>query len=468
MLTNYELKFFSVVPNKKMLKYRGTIRMRMKVQTMNYEESIEFLLDIPLFGKKAALKNTKELLEQLNHPETGKYIIHVAGTNGKGSVCAMLSGIYMKQGLKVGLFTSPHLEKINERIRIQNEPIPDAAIIDLTYRIRKEIIRMTEEGHNHPTFFETMLAMAMLAFDEADVDLIIMETGIGGRLDPTNAIESTMVSVITQIDYDHTDILGDTLEEIAAEKAGIIKNGGIVVLQDPKPDVAKVVEAACIQQSATFYRTPLESVHILKSAYNSIDFSINSKYYKYDKVHLNNGAFYQIDNAVTALTVVNCCRDQIEIDQVKVVEALSAFNWPGRMELIDERILLDGAHNPSGMAAFVKALNNQYRGRKIILLIASMKDKDCDRMIGCLKDAENIQHIIVTQVHGQRCLPAQDMKTLLTAKGFDSVEIELDLKQALNRYLPRQGSQLFCCVGSLYLIGEIKKLIGGGFLDDKF
>ncbi|PKM95533.1 MAG: bifunctional folylpolyglutamate synthase/dihydrofolate synthase [Firmicutes bacterium HGW-Firmicutes-1] len=432
---------------------------------MNYAECIEYILSIPLFSKKSGHKNIVELLFRLGNPHLQLKYIHVAGTNGKGSVCTMLSYAYVEANLKVGLFTSPHLVKINERIKMNNDDISDVDFMNTFHRVKKVIDEMEEAGFHHPSYFETLFVIAILYFLDKQVELVVLETGLGGRLDATNIIEHPLVTVITQIGLDHIEVLGDTIEKIAIEKGGIIKEGCPTVISSQEDNVLSVIRQICNEKNSKLYEIMPLKHRIIKRTDKSIDFCINNKYYYYDKISLNTCATYQIINVATALNTVEVLRDQYPISVEAIERAFQKFYWPGRMELINDWIVVDGAHNESGVKSFVENIQECFSDRKITILFTAMKDKAYDLMVQELSRCTNIENIVLTKVKDDRCLEFDLMKSSFQKYGFHNIEIEIDIEKAIKKNYKRED-RLLCCVGSLYLVGEIKKIVAGGLLND--
>lgn len=425
---------------------------------MNYEQSVEYILSIPLFGKKTGHDNVKELLKRLGNPHQYLNFIHVAGTNGKGSVCAMLSYIYIEANNKVGLFTSPHLEKINERIKINNNNIKDNDFLRIFLVVKSEIDNMVSDGFNHPAFFETLFVMAVLFFKEQNVNIAVIETGLGGKLDATNIIEKPLLSIITQIGLDHTGILGDTVEKIAIEKAGIIKDNCPVVVSAQENTVLEVIREKAKDKNSFLQEVMPIEYKILKRTDKGIDFSLKNKYYYYNRLSLNICATYQIINLATALNAIDVLKEIYPVKLIEIEEALKKFYWPGRMEVIDNWLVLDGAHNENGIKEFVENINFCFNGKEITLLFTAMRDKSYESMIMELSKCKNVKKIIVTKIEQERCLEPKIIKECFERNNFKNVYIELELEKVLKEYFKR-NDELLCCVGSLYLIGEIKKII---------
>lgn len=432
---------------------------------MNYEQCVDYILSIPLFGKKDGHKNTKILLERLNNPHKEMKFIHVAGTNGKGSVCTMLSFLYLESNIKVGLFTSPHLVKINERIKVNNKDISDIAFMNVFYEVKSVIEQMVEDGFNHPTFFETIFVMSIVYFKRQGVEIAILETGIGGRLDATNVIEKPLVSVITHIGFDHMEILGDTLDKIAFEKGGIIKIDCPTVLASQEPLARNMIDQICKEKNSFLHEVMPIEYAILKRTDKTIDFSVKNKYYYYERLTLNVSAEYQISNLATALTVVEVIKKNFPLQESTIKAAIEKFYWPGRMEVVNDWLILDGAHNESGIDLFVKNLEASFPNKKVTILFAAMRDKAYDLMIDSLSQCSNIDRVIITKVSNYRSLDTKTLLKCFEKTTIKDISIDLDIEKVLRNHDSRHDG-ILCCVGSLYLVGEIKKLMIGGVLND--
>lgn len=425
---------------------------------MNYKEACEYILNIPRYSKKVGLNNIRILLDLLGNPQNNLEFIHVAGTNGKGSVCTMLSYILCEHGYKTGLFTSPHLIRMNERIKINNTDINDNDLTDTFMKVKNKIDYMVEQGYNHPTFFEVLVTMAIVYYDANDVDYVILETGIGGKMDSTNMIENPIVSVITTIGYDHTAILGNTIEEIAKNKAGIIKQGRPTVLYYDKKEVYNTINTECRNKKSKLYSYNEFNYSILKRTKKNIDFSINNKYYNYKEVYLNTIANYQIINISIALTTVEVLINEgIDLNRKSILQALKKFTWPGRMEYVMDNMLIDGAHNVQGIRMFVDNINNLYKNKELTILYTSLKDKPYKEMISELKKCNNINRMILTEINSDRATDASLLAGYCRESGFHDVDTMTDIDDAVEYVigLSKEG-KMVCCIGSLYLVGYIK------------
>ncbi|MDE6686053.1 MAG: bifunctional folylpolyglutamate synthase/dihydrofolate synthase, partial [Lachnospiraceae bacterium] len=343
---------------------------------VDYRDVEKYILDIPKFTKKHKQSETDGFYSFLGRPGERQKIIHVAGTNGKGSVCAYSESMIMATGHTCGLFTSPHLECMRERIRVQKTDIPEEAFVRIFSYITRQIERYTE--NYFPTFFELLFFMAMVYFEETKPEYIILETGLGGRLDATNIVKNKKICVITRIALDHMAYLGDTLEEIAGEKAGIISGDVPVVYYHEMETVSSVIREKAEEMGAE--AIPIAEVDLLnlKNHQKYIDFSIFFEYYGYYNIKVPSCALYQCMNVSLALYAMRRILGE-ELTQEAVAEAVRWTSWPCRMEEIQSGILLDGAHNPNGMQALLQSLS--YRQERKVLLFAVVTDKDIEAMV---------------------------------------------------------------------------------------
>lgn len=445
---------------------------------ITYDEAVEYLLDIPRFTKKTNLENLKHLLEICEEPQKSYDKIHVAGTNGKGSVCAYLSSIMIEDGKKTGMFTSPHLKKINERIKVNGEDISDEDFLKTFKVVMMAITAHVSEGYSHPSFFEVLFAMAAVYFRNMRVDIAILETGLGGRLDATNVIDDPKLCIITRIDYDHTEILGDTIEKIATEKAGIIKKGVPVIFDYSGIAAWRVVRKACSINGSPFIAARSSDLNI-KHKHSYIEFSDDSLF-EGEVFRINTQALYQAENA--RLAVIAC--DYLKIDKSVIKRGLLNASWPGRMQQIEKNVYLDGAHNVCGIRAFlqsVKAIvsNESFAEKNIILVLAIVSDKDFDGMSKEIINSALFDDIIVTHVKGGRALEVQklilslnrhmynhDGNTTLIFDGkvtrFNLHEVNIigieEIRDAIKYVSSIKGEDdIVFYAGSLYMIGDILK-----------
>ena len=428
---------------------------------VTYEEACEYILDIPKFAGKHTLADTKELLGRLTGSRIESKIIHVAGTNGKGSVCAYLQSILRAAGFHVGMFISPHLETMRERILYDGEMIPQESFVKAFELVREESDRQKEK---HPSFFEFLFLMGMCYFKEKEPDYIILETGLGGRLDATNCIAKPKLCVITEIGFDHMQYLGNTLVEIAGEKAGIIKSGTPVVYLDKREETSRVIE-----QTAAVLETP--AIAVKKSQIRrpvmrkkSIDFSFGNGYYRYDNLILRTTAAYQTENASLALVAARSLKEE-RIDDEAIRKGLYDAFWPGRMEEILPRVFLDGAHNEDGIEAFltsVSAANTEQEkaAGKRLLLFGVVADKQYDKMIGRIAASQLFSHIAVTVLASDRSASIDKLKVAWAQYKTADCSFHESAEEAFHyiQSIQKEADTIYIA-GSLYLVGQIKTLV---------
>ncbi len=440
----------------------------------NIEES---LMGIPLFGKKTGLHNIESIQTVLNlryglqNYLNQSTIIHVTGTNGKGSVSRMLSGIYTAAGYKVGLFTSPHMDTITERIRINNDPVCDELFRE-AYQAVKNIIE--EIGRNQdtdsafePTFFEWLFAMSLYVFVQQQPEIIIVEVGIGGRLDTTNALKKTDLSVFTPIGMDHQGILGDTIGQIAREKAGILRHYGRAVYFDTSDEVSAIIEEMSIKLSVKSEKVEKESYKITNLTDKGIDFSIVNKYYKYESLYISTPALYQCENASVALACIHSLEHQRPVPFRAVQTGLREFYWPGRCEWIRPQILLDGAHNILGATELAKILKTHYNENSLDILIAMKEGKDYKKVIRILLDTHCIRDIYCADLSIQKGVAKEELFSTIQEIHTDKrhqqmshpVTLVDDLREFIIKRIKYSGDRAILITGSLFLMSEIRKII---------
>ena len=401
---------------------------------MTYPEAIQFLYGLRLFGAKFGLENTLKLAALAGSPQTKLRFIHVAGTNGKGSTCAMLESIYRTAGLRTGLFTSPHLVSFRERIQIGRQMISEKEVVRLVEKIQKLLPEFPQE--HHPTFFEIITVMALDFFAENGCELVIWETGLGGRLDATNIV-TRLASIITNIGFDHQQWLGDTLEKIAFEKAGIIKSGVPVITATDEPEALAVIERIATEKNA-----PLTIVAADKNLPGELALA----------------GEHQKRNATLALATVDILQKQIPVSEIQISAGLRYVQWPGRLQLIEKdgrKILLDGAHNIAGAKALREAVEHNFRLQQRALILGVFADKDWQHICETLAPlAEKIYAIPVSSPRTAN--PNELADACRTVNPSAQIFVCDSLKQALQK----TSSEPFVVItGSLYLVGEALELL---------
>lgn len=437
-------------------------------ETFTYEEAAAYIEEIPKFTKKHTLEHTKTFLKRLGNPAVDRKIVHVAGTNGKGSVCAYLQAILMVEGKRTGFFTSPHLVSVNERIRVDNIQIDNETFLKVFRKVLKIVRQMVEDGIEHPSYFEFLFGMGMTAFAETDVEYIILETGLGGRLDATNAIDNPALVIITSISLDHTAILGDTIEKIAGEKAGIIKPGVPVFFDGSSKKAAEVIKAKASELGVSCREVTKNAYEIQEVHRKYIAFSRRSAYDKDVIFQVPMCGCYQAMNAELALEASEYLLAGEEIHMDRWKEALAELHWEGRMERVGAHITVDGAHNPGAMEAFVesvKALDESERG-EMVLLFSAVSDKKYDQMIEYLCENLDAKAYVVTQIEDERGVPAEELADVFRRYTDRPVYCKERLEDAVRTAMNERGEtgEIYC-LGSLYLVGMMKKLLAGGAID---
>lgn len=426
---------------------------------MNYKEAILYLEKSCKFGSKQGHENFRRLMALFDNPQEKLKIIHVAGTNGKGSACAMISSVLKSEGYRVGVFTSPHLEKYNERFIVDGEYISDC---DFTRHIEKVSVKVNElfKGTKEFfSFFEIVTAAAFNYFYEKNVDFAVIEVGMGGRLDATNIIEKPLLSVITSIGFDHIEYLGNTVSEIAREKAGIIKKNFPTVLYFQQKEVYNVISEICREKNSELFYTECYGEEIIERSSEHTIFNVKNYFFDYCGVVINMIGEYQVKNACNALMAVAALRKQgVSISDRAVFDGLENAHINGRMEVLKKEplIILDGAHNIDG-AVYLNVFTHNFKckeNKKIIMLIGILKDKNYIDMLH--KMTEFCDTIILTQPDNKRAAKADELYNVISSCE-KTVYVEDDLKKAVKLALEVTGKgDCLICSGSLYLIGSVR------------
>lgn len=437
-----------------------------------YEEAVEYIEDLPRFTKKHTLDHTREFLNYLGNPAKNCKIIHVAGTNGKGSVCAYMQAILEAEGKKTGFFTSPHLVKINERIQINRESVSDESFYQAFLKTLEAVNKMEKDGLSHPSYFEFLFGMGMTVFEKTDTEYIILETGLGGRLDATNAPENPFLTVITSISLDHTDILGDTIEKIAFEKAGIIKEGVPVFFDGSNQDAAKVIRQIAEEKQAPCREISNRAFEIREVSRNHIAFSRKNAYDKDTIWSVPGCGIYQVTNAEIAIQAMEYALNQENIHKERWILAVASMNWEGRMELVAPHFTVDGAHNPGALFEFAKSIHaicpNMHEEELPVIIFSAVSDKKYDQMIEFLCREVQAKAYIVTEIEDRRRVPAGELAELFQKYTNRPVYVSSGIDEAIRTaYEIREEREIYC-LGSLYLVGMVKKYLAGGGTDVRF
>ena len=401
-------------------------------------------------------EHTRELLSRLGNPQEGIKIIHVAGTNGKGSVCAYLNAMLLAGGKKTGLFTSPHLVRINERFQINGEDVSDEQFLNAFLKVEKAAKEYEAEGEGHPSYFETLFLMGMLISKEAGVEYLVMETGLGGRLDATNVVEKPLACIITSISRDHTEYLGDTLEAIAGEKAGIIKAGVPVIYDASQPGPASVIAAKAKEMGSPAWPMEPSFYEMKTQSREGITFTFAYPGGEKAELAIPYVAKYQMMNASLAFYTMHILQDVHDIPKNVLAEGLSKIKWPCRMEMAAPGVIIDGAHNEDGIAQFVSTAGYFAKENEITILFTAVADKHYHEMIGEICEGIHPSHVVATQIDGSRVVPAEVLAEDFRKAGCTDVCAEPEIGAAYEKALGKKGSGMLFCVGSLYLAGELK------------
>ena len=424
------------------------------MQTLTYEETVTAIENKRRFGNLKGVEISKIMLEQLGHPEKDLRIIHIAGTNGKGSVSAFLRSVFECAGSKTGMFTSPHLVDFRERIQVQGDMISK----EDTMRLGNRLLSM--DFGVCPTMFDYCLAMALLYFKEQKCDVVILETGLGGRLDATTAVENPVACVITSISLDHMQYLGDTVAKIAGEKAGIIVPGVPVIYDGNDPDAAEVIRARAEELGSPAYEVKRSDTEVLRNTSAGIDFAFRNEYYKDMVFSIPFIAKYQVMNSALALKTIEVLQNVISVSMDQIHVGIAGTRWQGRMETVLPGVIVDGAHNEDGVEKFVETAEHFQKECPLTLLFSAVDDKDYTDMIHTICSRITFRQVVVTSVGGYRQVPAERFAKLFTEAGASSVEVVEDVEKAFGRALEVKGDDgMLFCVGSLYLVGEIKDVI---------
>ena len=418
---------------------------------VTYRDTIDYLRDLHPLGIRFGLDAIRSLLTRLNNPQDRVPALLIAGTNGKGSTAAMTASILSAAGFMTGLYTSPDLTDVRQRIRIDGRLISredmTACAVEVRKRIREEV-----------SYFEFLTAVAFLYYQQRKTDIAVLETGMGGRLDATNVV-TPLVSVITNISLEHREYLGDTLEEIAREKGGIIKEGGICLSAVRQRRVIETLEAICGGRKAKLYRLGKE---IRTTIHRDGTFSYHGVGKSYMRLHCPLAGKHQIANAALALAAVEMIENTgFRVDETSFSEGLRRTHWEGRLEILRRSpwLVVDGAHNPAGASVLRQALQNDFPHRQLILIFGVLRDKDYRGMARRLFPLAD--RVILTRPNSERALSPEVLRSL-TERYQKKMEVIDDPGEALRHSLSFAGKDdLICATGSLYLVGKIRKASAG-------
>ncbi|MBI5416755.1 bifunctional folylpolyglutamate synthase/dihydrofolate synthase [Candidatus Poribacteria bacterium] len=422
----------------------------------SYPECLEYLYGLQRFGIKFGFNNINYLLDKLGSPHNKFKSIHVAGTNGKGSTTTILGAILKAAGYKVGIYTSPHLVDYCERIIVDGKPIPQKKIVELTNQIINIIQDMPNADKTHPTYFEVTTAQAFQYFAESEVDFAIVEVGMGGRLDATNVI-NPLLSIITSIGLEHTEILGDTLYKIAGEKAGIIKHGiPVVTGVSDSESLEPIINKSAEKQSDIYilnknFSYKIKSLELKGSSFDYFGIENN-----FNNLFVSLSGEHQIHNTALALAGIEILKKHknISVDENIIRKGLNSVYWPGRLEIISESpyILLDGAHNPDGALTLKKNINKFFHNKKIYFIIGILKDKNREKILETLCPLAH--EIILTTISYERASSPEELYEI--AKKYSKNITLIPTVESSITYAKSRASKddIICISGSLYILGE--------------
>ena len=426
---------------------------------MKYEEAMKYITEVGNFGSNYGLERTYKLLEHLGNPERDLKLIHIAGTNGKGSTTSMITEILMGEGYKVGMYTSPFIEEFEERIQINRNNIPKESLAILMDEIKVAVDKVIEAGYNHPTEFEIITVLMLLYFKKENIDFGVIEVGLGGTLDSTNVIKP-IIQVITSISFDHTNLLGNTLEKIAREKAGIIKRGIPTVIYPQQEEVLKVIKNKCFEMDSELYIANNENLKFK----NILNLDKPYQLLKYNNeidILLPLLGEHQIINlsvAMQAIEVLNS-KNIIDISIANIVKSIKNVSWKGRLEVLSNNpyVVIDGAHNIQGIKTLSRNIKKYFKYENLYLILGILADKDVEEMIKIITPmAKKVYSVTPNSIRGELAESLKDevSKFNKNCKAFDKYE-EAYL-EALN---DASEKDLILASGSLYMIGDMRKII---------
>ena len=433
----------------------------------------EYLEKIPMWTReKHSLTDIRAFLHEMGDPDRKLSVIHVAGTNGKGSVCAFLTSLYRNAGFRTGTFISPHLVTVRERFLLNNEMVSPGKLQAAFETVLETVNIMKEKGYSHPSYFEFLFYMAMALFADETPELVILETGLGGRLDATNVVENPLACVITSISLDHIMYLGDTIEAVAGEKAGIIKRQVPVIYDDTVPEASEVIRERAVQMASKAYPVGKGDFSILETKDQGLSIRAEGEAAQAFAaagplvLEIPFEAPYQAENAMLAVktAVVLGQRERgFRLTEAQITEGIRTARWAGRMERAGENLYLDGAHNPGGIKAFIQAAASMAarQKKKAYLLFGAVSDKDYRAMARLLCEGISWAGIGVVHIDSSRSMDTEVLAEAFSQAYKGPVRAFETAGEALREMKKQAGDELLFCAGSLYLIGELKVQLKG-------
>lgn len=423
---------------------------------MTREEAMKFIQDSQKFGSRLGLERIEKLCELLGNPQDELKFVHIAGTNGKGSTSVFINNILIDAGYKTGLYTSPYIYDFNERIQINNQNITDEDLTEIMSEIAEKVDIMITEGDEYPTEFELITAAAFLYFKRKNCDIVVLEVGLGGIYDATNIIKSNELSVITSIDLDHTEYLGNTIAEVAKNKCGIIKeNTNVLSYMYQKDEALSVIEETAQYMNSSFTVAEEKDLEI-----KDVSLSGNKFFYDGCDYETNLIGIYQIYNAITAINAAKILdKNGWVISAENIENGIRTAKWPARFEILRKSpvVIADGSHNSDGMRAFVETAKKILNGKKVIAILGMLKDKDYDY---CMKELSSVcDTVVITEVDNPRRETAENL-TLCAQKYFKTVHTQKENHLAVQSALSlAKEDDAIIAVGSLYMMENIKKSV---------
>lgn len=429
---------------------------------MKYQEAMDYIHKVGNFGSNYGLERTYRILEILGNPQEELKLIHIAGTNGKGSITSMVTALLRGKGYKVGMYTSPFLEEFEERIQINGNNIPKSILGTLMDRLKEAVDIVVEEGYTHPTEFEIITCLMLLYFKEEKVDYGVIEVGLGGRLDSTNVI-NPILSIISSISFDHTNLLGNTLSEIASEKAGIIKSGVPVVIYPQEEEALKSIKSKVNDVNTSLYivdRTKGEFVEVLNEdrIYQRVKVDINEQILD---IRLPLLGQHQIINLLVALEGFNiiCKLESLDFNKEEIEESISKVKWIGRLEVMKKEplVVIDGAHNIQGIKMLNENIPKYFKYENMYLLLGILADKQVEDMVSVI--TPKAKKVYALTPHSDRAELSSDLKKAVDVHNPNCIAVE-SYEEALNKVLDEASERdLILISGSLYMIGDMRKII---------
>lgn len=416
---------------------------------MTYDEAIKYIHGVSNFFCKPGLERIRELCDRLDNPQNKLKFIHVAGTNGKGSFCAMTDSVLRQAGYKVGLYTSPFVREFNERMRVNGQNIPNNTLARITELVRAIAQTMSDK----PTEFELITAIGFMYFLEEKCDIVILEVGMGGRLDATNIIGKPELAVITGIALDHTAFLGDSTEKIAYEKAGIIKENSVVVWGGDDPTAEAVIEAECVKKQSLLYKTDYSKLKIKSYALNKTVFDYKNR----TDLEISLLGSYQPKNASIVLDALDKLSDiGLHVKEEDIRQGLFSARWPARFEIIntDPLVIFDGAHNAQGIEVATNSVKKYFSDERVIVVSGVLRDKEYEKI------ADNIStiasEIYTISPDNPRALPAEEYANCFKARNISALPCQ-SIHEAISLAMTRakKENKAVLCLGSLYTYGEV-------------